>query len=555
MKKTLFSALALAAVSLAGAQTVRNLVVVDTEGNSVEIPGSKIEAITFEDAPESIKLTTLLATGYEAVDALGMYRVEFGTGEADADGLPAEIGDMQVALLMAGPWSDDVKNPKLPVGKYGVGNSTQEFTFDINQSTIWVRTEAGPDGVSPLMIIDGSVDVRVDASGNYKIQMNLMPITGSETYVFTYQGPLQFAAGYGAVQPFDKDVNLDFSVGQGRFYGNWFYPFAADMLGQFFQGTIEDGVFKDGYVLEISLYVPKSDDEMAPNKRFIDGTYSVETREAVAYEYLPFRYDAGQQVEVMGQEYITKTRLEYYGSDGSRKLGLIKGGTFTVSDNGTKFVFDFTTAEGVSVKGTYSGNPYVQNYCDNDEKAPKRPYSLLTEDVALNFQPGTVCIGYNDGHRVLDDANFMTVWFVCPGEAPGEYKGDYLWMDLFSDGDTLADGTYTVNQNPAAGVVVPGVYDYARTNNYTWYADMDKLDDEGYNTWMAPIAGGTVTISTEADGQRKFVFNFVDDAGYKITGEYTCHVVDGNAQDAAAHVAKMRKQASREIRLAPMRKK
>ena len=41
MKKILFSAIALATVSVAGAQTAKNLVVTETDGNKVEFAAGK----------------------------------------------------------------------------------------------------------------------------------------------------------------------------------------------------------------------------------------------------------------------------------------------------------------------------------------------------------------------------------------------------------------------------------------------------------------------------------------------------------------------------------
>lgn len=262
-----------------------------------------------------------------------------------------------------------------------------------------------------------------------------------------------------------------------------------------------------------------------------------------------FKFDAYKQVDVMGQQYITKSRLEYYGEDGSRKLGLITGGSFTVSGNGSKFEFDLTTAEGISVKGTYNKAPNIQNFCDNDTKGPKRPYSVITSDVTLDFMPETVCIFFKEGHRIIDTANLYSIWFTHPDWD----KGDYVSIDLFCEGDEIADGTYTVSRNLAAGGIIPGEVDYAGQMKYSWYGDLYRVDDEGYHTWMGPIGGGTVTISTEANGNRKFVFNLTDDRGNKITGEYTGAMID--ADEVAPTSAKMRKNAARNMRVAPVARK
>lgn len=525
MKKILISALALCAAMSVGAQTTRELVLTDKEGNNITFPADQVDGIVFQPQPEYLKLNKAYNGAYEEVGALGLYSITFAT-DVDASGNPASKEDLVVSLVMAGPWSDDVRNPKLPAGYYRVGRSDAEWTFDITKSSVTVLTDDGP---SPSMIIGGTVDVREDGEDLYDVRIEFTIFTGAAVDM-RYRGPIDFPAGFGDQQPFTEDVDITFAGGQGRFWGNWYYPFAADLAMQFYQGTVEDGMLKDGYMLDVSFYEPKPADEMNPNQRVADGTYTVETRENISYTYLPFRFEAGERSDFLGQEYITKTRLAYYGPDGSRKLGLIKGGTFTVSDNGTKFVFDFVTEEGVSVKGTYTGTPLLQNFCDNDEKAPKRPYSKLTENVNLNWADGTVAIYYNEGHSILDDANTMMIMFTHPSQT----VGDYIEIDFFTDSETVADGTYTVGDGLKMNHVIPGEIDYGAQVMFSWYGDLGVVDPDGYNTKLGPITTGTVTISTLSDGRRKVVFNVKDDADHSITGEYTGTLIDAAQYGAPA---------------------
>ena len=112
MKKTILSAIALAAVSLAGAQTVRHLVVTDKEGKEQSFVADEIQGVLFE-TPEYRDLTHLLRTGYEEKGNSGLYTVEFGTSEPDSEGNPLEIGDIQVALLLMAPKSETLAEPVL----------------------------------------------------------------------------------------------------------------------------------------------------------------------------------------------------------------------------------------------------------------------------------------------------------------------------------------------------------------------------------------------------------------------------------------------------------
>lgn len=536
MKKILLSALALCAALAVGAQTEKELVLTDMDGNEKTFPLDQVDGVIFQAQPEYLKLTSAFNTGYEEVGPLGIYSVSFGTN-VDENGNPASKEDMVVNLILAGPWSDDVRNPLLPPGYYRVGRSDAEYTFDVTKSSITVLSD---EGIAPSMIIDGTVDVREVDEGEYDIRMELTTFSGASVDL-RYQGRVDFPSGFSDFEPFTKNVNVNYTYGQGRFWGNWYYPFAADLALQFYEGTIEDGYLKDGYMLYIQLYEPKPADEMNPNQRVADGTYTLETREVINYTYLPFRFVPGERTEFLGQTYITKTRLEYYGPDGSRKLGLINGGTLTVSENGTKFVFDFTTEEGIQIKGTYTGTPLLQNFCDNDVKAPKRPYSTLTENVALNWEAGTIAMSYNEGPSILDNANTMMLMFTHPSMA----IGDYISIDFFTESETVPTGTFTVGGALEPGHAIPGEFDYGGQMLFCWYGDLSEVDEDGYNTKYAPLSSGTITISDLGNDNYKVVFNVMDDDNHSITGEFSGYVINANEDvEAAASKTILKKRKS-----------
>lgn len=543
MKKIIFSALALASVTLAGAQTVRNLVVTDKDGVTHEFAADQIDGVIFQEAPQYISLEKLLVARYEESGNSGMYHIEFGTGEPDADGQPKNIGDIQVALLMQAPKSENLSEPVLPDGYYRVGNSTSDFTFDVTRSAVYVRAEEGPEGVAPAMIMNGTVDVRAGEDGNYTIDMEFVT-TGGEIYL-SYSGTVPFEAGYSEYQPFTEPVNVDFANGQGRFWGNWYYPYSADLMAMFSAGEIVDGVMKDGYILSIYFCEPKPEDCMAPGQRVADGTYSVESRNIAASSYLPFRFTPGAYVDFLGEPVLSGSRLEHISSDGQRRLGLITGGTFTVSENGTKFDFDLTTAEGVAVTGSYTGVPMIGNYCDNDVREPQRPYSTLTEDVPLEWADGTIALSYNMGQSVLEDANTLTVMIT----EPSMEKGDFIMFDLLSNDGILTEGTYTVDRVLEPGHIFPGTVDFAQSMIFAWYGDLDSTvteNGETYQTDLGPIESGTVTVTDLGNNRVKIVFDVMDDNGHSITGEYSGELIDASAIPTQA--ARYAKGAKRLLR-------
>ncbi len=546
MKKILFSTIAMAAVILVCAQTVRKLEVVEKNGKINSFDADQVQAVVFQEAPRYVQLTDLINTAYEEKGNSGLYAIELGTSAPDMAGYPAQVGDMQISMLLMAPKSADLSKPVLPAGFYTIGNSSADYTFDVAKSILWIRTAEGAEGVSPQMIVAGTVDVR-ESEGNYDIRCEFTTMGGAVD--MRYVGPLPINEGVSDFSSFTEPLDLTFTSASGRFYGNWYYPFAADLTAEFFQGTVTDGTLTDGYRLYLDLYEPKPADCMAPDQVIADGTYSVETREDFAYTYLPFRFNKGKFIDFLGEKVLTSTRVEYI-SEGRRKLGLIDAGTFTVSDNGTKFVFDLRTSDGISVKGTYTGKPAIRNFCDNDEKEPKRPYSSLKENVSLKWVEETVALGYDCGHAILDNANS----YILMVTDPNMKNGDYISIEMLIDGSTVADGTYSVSRTLAAGNIIPGTVDFGGQPLFSWYGNLNDIDDEGYNNTMAPIESGTMSISTLTDGKRKIVFDFKDDNNHLITGEYTGAIINGNDPVNSLPVKNLKKDSSRKIRVRKVNK-
>lgn len=544
MKKTIISAIALSAVTLAGAQTSKNLVVTDRDGEVKTFPAEQVQSVIFQEQPEYRALTHVLRTAYEEVGDLGYYTIEMGTDASNpADGTPLEINGMQVALKIAAPKTADMTQPVLPTGYYRVGNGSQPWTFDVNTSSLWLRIEDGEDGVAPTAIVDGTLDVRMDENGEYDIRMEF--ITFSYTADLRYVGELEMAPGYGEFGDFQEDVNLDYTRGQGRFYGNWYYPFVSDLTLEFYNANISaDGYFQDGYVLYLDFYEPKQEDEMAPVQRVADGVYEVETRDDVKYTQMPYRYNAGKYIDFLGQSYLTGTRLEYTAPDGRRRLGRIVGGTFTVSENGTKFEFNLVTDNDINITGTYEGTPLLQNFCDNDQKAQPRPYSTLTGDKTLEFVDGTVAYSYSDGPNIMPDRNNVTL-MICK---PEQNAGDYIQLTLMSETDDVPDGTYEFSRMPEAGKLIEGQMGFGGEALFSWYGDLTHVDENGYQLYLAPMTSGTVTVSTNEDGSRKVAFNVVDDNDNTISGEYNGVLLDLNQEMNSAKVRKLKKMANRKVR-------
>ena len=77
----------------------------------------------------------------------------------------------------------------------------------------------------------------------------------------------------------------------------------------------------------------------------------------------------------------------------------------------------------------------------------------------------------------------------------------------------LPDGTYKVGDKLASGTFI----DYAQ-GTYLIKKKPGASSSEHIN---APAASGTVTVSTEANGDRTVSFELYDDMGHRFTGSYT----------------------------------
>lgn len=512
MRKSFITAAAVAMVSLGLAAQTRNMVVVGKDGSETKFNRNDIREVIFAEAPDYVSADYLLAARYTTKDGNATYRIDFATGNPDDAGDPL-AGDFQISLTLLGGLSEEAANAIIPAGYYRIGNGTELMTF--SNGGIWSRAEDGGEVLSD-MLIDGTVDVRYD-NGSYDIRCELTTMSG-ESVNARYRGKIAFSVGTSDFGGFDTPQDVEFEGVQGRYYGNWFNYFADDMTIEFYTGEFSDtGAQIEGYWLNLELYAPKSDDPMNFVPKVADGVYNVDSREAVAYNtYLPYTFIYGRALEIFGEVYPVHTYITYLDKSGTRKIAYITDGTITVSESGTRFVFDLVADNGIAITGSYSGKVTIENKCDNATSEPERPYSYLPSDRALQFPSNAVCYAFNLGNYIKEDINVFTLQFTEPNYA----SGDYLAVDILVKGDKVVDGTYTVGGSLAEGTAIHGCLDSGGNQLFSWFGDLDP-DAEDIS---APISGGTLTIETAGDGKVKGTFDFVDDNGHKITGSLTCEI-------------------------------
>ena len=509
-----------AAAALAGAaQTTQNLVIETTDGKKTSFPTDQIVGVLFENAPEYTEAEHLLRAQYSTSGDNGVYSFDISDYATDEWGYPSAVGGVLAGVTLVGPLSADRYDAVIPEGYYRVGQPTEQFTINIAQSQLYVRIEEGADGATPLMVIGGTAAVR-HIAGGYDIRLELEAISG-ESYNLHYQGPISFNLASSDYEQLTEDQNITFTGGQGRFYSNWTVPFSCDMLTQFYVGDFDkDGNMTNGFWLNLPIYMPKVEDEMNPVQKLADGTYKVETRtEIYNHTNMPFTFEKGELIDFLGTPAYVGTYLTYTKKDGRRYMAIITKGSFTVSGDGTKVTFDFTTDLGVSIKGSFDGKMNIMNFCDNDEKAPKRPYSTLNGDLTLNFPSDAMGILFQEQESYVEDMQTYQLLITEPDMA----RDDFVMLTFFSKANgVLENGTYTVTTEIGDHCVAPGTIDFGGQMFLSWYGDLSKVDDEGYNTQIAPLMGGTITVADGTEqGTKTITFDTLDDNGHAIKGSWT----------------------------------
>ena len=325
---------------------------------------------------------------------------------------------------------------------------------------------------------------------------------------------------------------------QMRYWGSWFFPFCDEVGVEMFDGTFDNnGTLQKGYYLHLSrIFMPKYHDYNEASVPLAEGHYDV-VYEALSDMYcLPYFFDAGRIQEYFGDSYFTGTYLQYVENGQVKKIGLVTEGSFDVVHNGAdhNISMNFVADNGVKITLTFSGKLNSVNYNDNDETMTERPWTTLDGDHEYNFPAETQGYAFCLGEYMKPGFdNWMLMIYASNAEYPDGYGDMFTTEFLVETGGSrtsLPTGTYNVSLDVADHTMFTGVVSYAGAILFTWYGDVTP-DFEGYSTETAPITEGTVTVEDAGNGNYHFVFDLVDDAGYKITGEWTGKVTADDISD------------------------
>lgn len=184
-------------------------------------------------------------------------------------------------------------------------------------------------------------------------------------------------------------------------------------------------------------------------------------------------------------------------------LGAVVGGSMEIAaDNIT---FDFVINEYYTLSGSYAGNITVPSSTIG---------SNMTGDI-LDVAFNTTDFGTSFSLSTWPNDPEMRISIAEKGDNAGFKKGDEFRATFFIEDNNgvLPDGTYTVGKELESGTFVP----YA-DGTYLIIKDLGASSTEYIN---APAARGTVTVSSEENGDRTVSFELYDDVGHRFTGSYT----------------------------------
>lgn len=383
------------------------------------------------------------------------------------------------------------------------------------------------------VLLEDRVEVTRDAAtGRYTIK-TLVGLSDVVVEV-TYNGPITFVSANERPTVYpqitrDLDVKLDYG-------GISYYQGVTDVSSQgvsYFdvygvEFDKESGIMKSsGFNLCMMIahkrFTKRADYAVCP------GTYTNSTTLGRNTWYPAREIDYMGYVMPFGS-YIRE--LKDVDGERSYTYAYLKTGEFTIEDNGDgtyKGTLNAVTTLGYTVKATWSGAIAL----NTDNAQFQATISDLTDDVELDFTPLEKGRIYHTG--LQGGCRTLVVDLGSPsGKDPGvNYGGDILRMEFLVDTKQhlLQPGLYTVvprrwnsNELHAGGTYEPGslnkgYFDGNGAQIGTRYAHFREGSYCVYDM-VGPAEEGSVRVETTDYKNYKFTIDLMDDAGFKITGNW-----------------------------------
>ncbi len=421
------------------------------------------------------------------------YYTTVGDKDYDADGNFQDGGTYYIFDLYA-PAPADESVPTIPEGTYTLGepSATAEWTFSPDFSGA-VRYEG--DSEWSAEFASGTVTVSYEGTV-ITLEASLTDLEG-KTHHFVYTGDGE-CLNLAPVDPgFGEDVSFD-PTSAGAYYSAD-DGVSMEVIFQFTDmPTGDDGyLVPPGTLLNVDVMMPYDE-----NGKIAAGTYSA------SFEGTSMTFYPGE--DFFGLMYMG-TYAQKGDADGSVYVSLVEDGTFTVSESGGVYTIDcdFMCADGYKLTCSWTGELEVSGM--------PGPISTLTGDYTVDLEGAVAEGNYWGDYYGTGGSNWD--FQILPGTGSDGFMADIVSETVdFSDG--IPTGTYKAAASgyPAPGEYLPG-YESGSSLGGTMY--LGGFDEMGYVSEYAPAMSGDLNITNNGDGTYNISFEFTDDLGYKVDGEWS----------------------------------
>lgn len=475
---------------------------------------------TEDPTPDPIEVDVTLDTFHDGLyfgdfhkEGYADYYFVLSKGElgqvSEVDVVPMNPGGYVLRCDIWSSISADHANAIIPEGTYTSHAGRENGTFNTELTFATYNEEKVGDlyRIKQLLTQEGTITVKHIAEG-YDIRAELTTTDGNK-YIYSYKGAITMRDMSGEGDKYDNGhikANLDIKtnhVTKQLFQSSDNYDNYVLRLFDSEKHT-GDGLYPKGvgHKIQLDLYTAKGSD--------LTGTYKVGER----LGYTPGTFYPGVWLGVQAMGTFCMQIDETYKArfcaikDGEIKITKDSEGKYTI-------VCDFIDSDGFSVKTSWTGEM-------EDFKVVEEPQTTLTSDVTMN---PTLCseVNYYGDYYANGAANYG-IGFTTETET--------LAIDFIApagnNADALPEGMFTVSTSKEPGTITPGSIGISDAEP-SCYIRYEKNNGQLFAKDKAPIAGGTMQISRNADGTYTVTFNFTDDndlvdksiAPNKISGTWT----------------------------------
>lgn len=411
----------------------------------------------------------------------------------------------------------------LAEGSYQPSYDYTAMTYDPDYSYLQYFDADGNAGAE--YGLSGNITVSRSSNGSYLITV---PVDGGST--ITVSGQIGFDDGtlppsvFGQIK---RDLNLTLDGALAIYDGNLYQSNTGSMYINLYDHAFNPetgGMTENGMSLALQVFGKLFADSKTAT--LDPGTYQV------GRSFRRFTWYPGTEIEYMGMTglmgcYAKERNTDLY-SDGYA-YSYLSDGTIVIEDMGDgvfSITVDAVTTYGHTVKATFQGTVPVR---DQSDDSGKTAISTLEDDVELNLSPIPVCRVFNAG--VVNGCQVFMADIGSPAGRDGITEGDIMRVEfaLASGTSLLQEGTYTVMEGKYDNYYEPyklgkGRFISASSGGTDLSGTRYMHFEEGRNLIMdhyAPADEGTVSLTHNADDTWTFNIHIIDDAQFRIDGEWT----------------------------------